>query len=286
MNFKFKKKEQVYFEEEGHKYTDGKGQQYTSVTTVLKNYYPPFEGDYYSTYKAVKDTLENLGPNVWWKYKSQAGGWKEVVGFFAKNKKKLDKVVLERIAVRKQYYLDLWEAERIYSADLGTKQHNILENLLLKSPKIKLANNSVADVSPADLLSIQGFDQGASTVHPELLLWNKQHMIAGQADRVDRQKMQVHIKDYKTCKEIEFEAFMGQTMLGPLKELPNTNYSKFTVQLSTYGWMLEQIGYEVIGCTMNHIDRHTGKHIKDYPLAYRPDLVEAMLEDFSSRRAV
>jgi len=285
MKFKLKAKKQVYFEEEGHKYHDGYGNKYTSVTTLLSQYAPKFDGEYWSSYKAIKDTFENVGWRIWKEYKSKAGGWEGVVKYFNKNKKALDKTILERIAVRKQYYIDLWETERTYAADLGTKHHNDLEKLFLNNKTMKLDNNQVADVSPADLLSIQGFDQGESTVHPELLLWNAFYRIAGQADVVERQGKKIHIKDYKTCKEIEFSAFMNQKMFEPIHELPNTNYSKFTMQLSTYAWMLEKLGYEIVGLTIIHIDRETGKHIRDYPLAYRKDLVEAMLEDYSTKAA-
>jgi hypothetical protein len=46
--------------------------------------------------------------------------------------------------------------------------------------------------------------------------------------------------------------------------------------------MLEQVGYEVIGCTMIHLSRDDGSHICDYPLAYRKDLVEKMLEHYKA----
>jgi hypothetical protein len=280
MKFKFKQKDKVYFEEEGHKYSDGRGREYTSVTTLLKDYCPPFESDYWSDYKAIKDTLENIGYRTWKDFKDSAGGWESVVKYFKKSRKKLDQVVLDRIATRKQYYLDLWDDEREYAAELGTKHHNDLEQLLLNTPKIQLDNMELATTSPADLISIQGFDQGESIIHPELLLWNEKYRIAGQADVVERTGKKIHIKDYKTCKEIEMKAFMDKTFFSPLQELPNTNYSKFTMQLSTYGWMLEELGYEITGLTIIHIDRHTGNHVRDYPLAYRKDLVELMLDDY------
>ena len=102
----------------------------------------------------------------------------------------------------------------------------------------------------------------------------------GQADVVERIGDEVHIKDYKTSKSIDFEAFMDNKMLEPVQELPDTNYSKFTLQLSLYGWMLEELGYKIKSLTIIHLDRITGNPIQDYPLAYRKDLVTKLLEHY------
>ena len=285
MNFKFKAQpERVSFEEKGHKYTGKNGHNYTSVTTLLSEYHEKFKSDYWSDYKSIKDIMMNTGGSIWFRYKNAAGGWDKVVDYFKKHKAKLDKKILSQIADRKQHYLDNWEYEREHAAKLGTMHHNDLESLLLNTPKILIAKDRIADVSPADLLDLQGFTAGEHHVHPELLLWNEHFRIAGQADVVERDGNQVHIKDYKTCKKIDFEPFMHKRMFAPLDELPDMNYSKFTMQLSTYGWMLEQIGYEVVGCTMIHINRETGEHIESYPLAYRKDLVIKMLEDHERKR--
>ena len=288
MRYKFKHKDQVTFTEEGHIYKDNKGKQYTSVTTLIKDYSNPFEGDYYSTYKAVKDTFEGMGWRIWKDYKVKAGGWEGVVDYFNKNRKTHDKEIISRVVARKKYYVDLWEEERDHAGKLGTAAHNDLEQLLLSNKQVKLDRRSksgnIADISPADLLSIQGFDQGGTVVHPELLLWNKEFMLAGQADVVERLGNIVHISDYKTCKEIQMEPFMDKHMKGPLSSLPDMNYSKFTIQLSTYAWMLEEIGYEIGSLTINHIDRNTGKPIRNYPLAYRRDLVIKMLNDYAIKR--
>jgi len=286
MNFRFKAQpEKVSFKEKGHKYTGRNGHDYTSVTTLLSEYYKPFDTQYWSDYKSVKDILLNAGGSIWYRYKQAAGGWEGVVAYFRVNRKKLSPVLLNQIEVRKQKYLSDWEYEREHAAKLGTMHHNDLESLLLSNKKVRISKDKIANVSPADLLDLQGFTQGEHHVHPELLLWNEHFRIAGQADVVERDGMQVHIKDYKTCKKIEMEPFMGARMYEPIDELPDMNYSKFTMQLSTYGWMLEQIGYEVIGCTMIHIKRETGEHVESYPLAYRKDLVIKMLEDYDSKRA-
>ncbi len=279
MNFKFKntkQPEKVVFTEKGHIYEKG-DEPYISVTTLLKNYTKPFDSDYWSTYKAVKDVLEEKGE--WRKFKWDAGGWETVVDEYRSRK---HPHYTKDIEARKVWYLEKWDAERVYAADLGNKAHADLEGDMLNAKRIKLDNGRIAGVTASDILDMQGFDNGENHLFTELLLWNDQFKIAGQADIVERQDKKVHIKDYKTSKVIEMEPFMDAHFLFPLEELVDTNYNKFTIQLSTYGWMLEQQGYEVTGLTMIHLDRMTGDHIQDYPLAYRPDLVRKMLNHYAS----
>lgn len=281
MNFKFQNQSKVTFEEKGHTYTNGKGQKYKSVTTVLGDYSHKFDTAYWSTYKAVKDVM--VGINLFHRYKQAAGGWDKVPDYYIRNKNKLDETIKNNIETKRAWYVAEWKKESEYAAKLGNMHHKDLEGLMLSHKKIDLGQKRYANVSAADLLDFQGFTDFDNSAHTELLLWNDRFRLAGQADLVERTGMQVHIKDYKTCKKIELEPFMDRHMFEPLQFLPDMNYSKFTMQLSTYGWMLEQIGYEVVGLTMVHIDRITGNHIKDYPLAYRPDLVIKMLEHHDSK---
>jgi len=284
MKFKFNTPEpaNVTFTKKGHKYRDQKGKEYVSVTTLLKEYYKPFDTQYWSTYKGCKDVLERI--NLWSRYKQKAGGWQMVVEYFRRNGHKLDAAVYKRILDRKQWYITEWKNEGDIASILGNKQHDTLEKLVLNHKKIRIGSRKVAKVSPATLLDMQGFVHTGNSVHPELLLWNEKYRLAGQADLVEKEGNDIVIKDYKTCKEIKMEPFMGTMMKEPLQYLPDTDYSKFTMQLSTYGWMLEQLGYTVRGIVMIHIHRVTGEIIKEYPMAYRPDLVEQMLENYERKR--
>ena len=267
------------FQENGHVYKNTAGQRYISVTTLIGKYVPEFNADYWAQYKAIKDVFENMG--MWRKFKGAAGGWEHVVKHYNKYAHTLDLVLRRQVNERKQEYLDMWKLEGDKACKIGTRHHKQLESDMLNSRRVSLANGQ-ADISAGDLLSIQQFDRGTNGVYTELLLWNDRYRIAGQADLVERYNKDVHIKDYKTFKRVEFEAFMDKKLKPPLNELPNTNYAKATMQLSTYGWMLEQAGFNVIGLTMIHLDRNDGSLIEEYPLAYRKDLVIKMLNDYES----
>lgn len=196
MKFKFSKAPaNVTFTEKGHKYSDQNGKEYISVTTLLGQYHKPFDTEYWSTYKGVKDTLEKI--NIWGRYKSTAGGWQGVVSYFNKNGYKLDKNIRDRIATRKQFYVTSWKDEGDLACKLGNIQHNSLEKLVLSHKKISIKGKRVADVSPATLLDMQGFCRTGNSIHPELLLWNEKYRLAGQADLVEKTGNEVVIKDYK-----------------------------------------------------------------------------------------
>jgi hypothetical protein len=300
MKFNFKdiqnpqpgKPDKVTFQEKGHKYTGSDGRTYTSVTTLLSAYYPPFEGEKWSLYKAIKDEYTSISEPTWKAFRQKAGGWipalkgDNIIKYYKDNRHTIPSQIRNNIAVRKDAYLKEWKAEGELACKLGTGHHNSLEQLVLSSKRIDIGRGQIATTSPGDLLKLQGLlGDDRPQVFTELLLWSEKYRLAGQADLVEKpSRGKIHIKDYKSFKEVQLEAFMDETFYEPLQELPNTNYSKATMQLSTYGYMLELLGYEIVGCTMIHIDRISGAHIKDYPLAYRRDLVIKMLEDYDKRR--
>ena len=50
----------------------------------------------------------------------------------------------------------------------------------------------------------------------------------------------IHIYDWKrTKKDIAMVGFRGQTGLGPLAHIPDTNYFHYCIQLNTYKYILE-----------------------------------------------
>lgn len=103
-------------------------------------------------------------------------------------------------------------------------------------------------------------------LYPELLLWNDEYQIAGQGDEPYIEsiglKRYVDIKDFKTNKEIKMESYKDwkkgyQMMQGPLKHLQCCTYTHYQLQLSLYGWMLEQHGYIVRNLIVEHYPLRT-----------------------------
>ena len=94
-------------------------------------------------------------------------------------------------------------------------------------------------------------------------------------DWVRKKGRQVWIKDYKTSKEITKEAFRDEKLKFPLDGLLNANWHIYAMQLSTYGWMMERCGYEVMGLDVIHTRTET-----TYNMPYLRDHVKRMMEDY------
>ena len=261
----------IVFEERNHTYTHAiSGLEYISVTTLVDKYKKPYDSDYWSLYKALKDVLTAAGK--WYMYKKKAGGWDKTVKFFKKHEAGL---FTPKVQERQYWYLKKWADEKELACYLGTTFHDDLESL---TNSIRHVNDedSIYEIYPGEVLSKQGFvTDGMFT---EILLFNDKFRIAGKADRVLRKSKKVVIKDYKTCKDISNEPFMERRMLRPLHSLYDTKFNHIMMQLSTYGWMLEGYGYKVAGLEVNHADRVTGAPIADIAIPYRPDLVKKMVE--------
>lgn len=101
----------VTFTEKDHSYNHTEtAEKYTSVTTLIAQFSPKFKVDYWSIYKAIKDTLEPIGK--WYGLKKAAGGWEEVVKYFSQYY--LDFTTLDErkaIANRQVWYKEKWAKE-------------------------------------------------------------------------------------------------------------------------------------------------------------------------------
>ena len=270
----------VAYNDKKHIYVNTNNKRrYISVTTLVHKYVPEFKAAYWSTYKAVKDVMENKDPDLWYKYKRQAGGWEKVVDYYNKKSSKTNKSLKNAVDLRAAWYLEQWDRTRDHACELGTAIHNELEGAAYTSQKIRedIVNY---DVSQENILALQDFT--TNRVYPELLIYNDEFMVAGQADKVFKHGNVVDIHDYKTCKKIDIEGFRGETLLAPFTNIPNANYWIYTLQLSMYGWMLEQLGYQVRDLKMHWIygddpESDVRDKVKTFDLEYMPTEVEQMM---------
>lgn len=267
----------INFDPVKHEYTS-KGRIYDSVTKVISLYENPFDSQYWSVYKACKDVIiEQIGEKDWKLYKREAGGWDKVPSFYKAHGHELHK----EIQARKAYYLNLWYEKKVSSALKGTAVHAAKEKEV-KSHKHVSSSVSGATVSltvsSGQLLAEQNFVD--DRVYAELIISNDHFHIAGTADIVEKHGKVIHILDYKTSEEIDRHAFMDATMKFPLQSLPDCNYYHFTMQFSTYAWMLSELGYTVGSLTLEHLLPPDYKEKVNIPITYRPDLVELMLKHY------
>lgn len=73
----------------------------------------------------------------------------------------------------------------------------------------------------------------------------------------------------------------------PLSNLMDTNFWHYTMQLSTYMYMLQYLkpNLKCKGLMLIHIDKETGKETK-YPVEYLKDDVERMIKHFKKKQKI
>ena len=280
----------IAFIEETHKYFDVTNPDavFTSVTTLIHNYTQPFDKEFWSAYKA----LEKLLPKDAWNLEKKS----------LLNMKKFDKVLLEAYNIsendfnrEQQLVLDDWDNENRKSCDRGTKIHADLENSFYSKKKdISLSKFEIGgkfecrkDYQALDL---------ENGVYPEYLISRVSEdgklRIAGQIDLLVKKGNKIIIADWKTNKKIETKSYFNNKtktsvkMKFPLNTLDDVNYWHYTLQLSTYAWMIQKLNpeFEIEDLVLVHFDHADNMTV--YHLPYLKNEVIKMLNHFKKETAL
>lgn len=270
----------VAYNDEAHSYWNvNDNEKYISVTTLIHKFVQPFDRDFWSAYKA----LEKLIPKDSWAIEKKS----------LLASKRFDKELLALYDIsendfnrEQQSILDAWDEKTRLSCERGTKIHAELENALYKAgANVSLKKYGIGgkfecrkDYTELDL---------PYGVYPEYLISRQSDdgilRIAGQIDLLVKNGNDIIICDYKTNEKIDMKAgFNTQTkssakMLYPLNNLDDCNYYHYTLQLSTYAWMIQKLNpdFKIKDLILIHYD-HSG-NVTQYHLDYLKDEVERML---------
>ena len=280
----------IAFIEETHKYFDvtNPDAKFTSVTTMIHEYTQPFDKEFWSAYKA----LEKLLPKDVWNVEKKS----------LLNSKKFDKVLLELHSItendfnrEQQGILDEWDNENRKSCERGTKIHADLENSFYsKKNDISLSKFEIGgkfecrkDYSDLDI---------ENGVYPEYLISRVSEdgklRIAGQIDLLVKKGNKIIIADWKTNKKIETKSFFNSKtktsvkMKFPLNNLDDVNYWHYTLQLSTYAWMIQKLNpeFEIEDLVLVHFDHSDNMTV--YHLPYLKTEVVKMLNHFKKESSL
>ena len=271
----------IAFEEDAHIYYDvtKPDQQFISVTTLIHSFTQPFDKDFWSAYKA----LEKLLTKEDWAIEKKS----------LLSTKKFDKVLLELHDIsendfnrEQQAILDAWDEENRKSCERGTKIHADLENSFYKKKKdIDISKYHIGGKFECKkdyyILDIE------NGIYPEYLISRVSEdgklRIAGQIDLLVKKGNKIIIGDWKTNKKIETKSFFDNKskssakMKYPLNHLDDCNYNHYTLQLSTYAWMIQKLNpeFEIEDLVLVHFDHNDNMTV--YHLPYLKDEVIKML---------
>ena len=271
----------IAFEEEAHIYYDitQPEQKFISVTTLIHSFTQPFDKEFWSAYKA----MEKLLPKESWTIEKKS----------LLNTKKFDKSLLELYNIseddfnrEQQAILDAWDEENRNSCERGTRIHAELENSFYSKKKnIDLSKYQVGGkfecVKDYNTLDLE------NGVYPEYLISRVSDdgklRLAGQIDLLVKKGNKITILDWKSNKKIEEKSFFNTKtrssakMKYPLNNLDDCNLKHYTLQLSTYAWMVQKLnpGFEIEDLVLVHFDHNDNMTV--YHLPYLKDEVIKML---------
>ncbi len=173
--------------------------------------------------------------------------FKEKLDWDAIAKKSAAKATKAGTPTTKQDILDKWANKRDRSSEVGTLFHSIRETELINEHQPifydVICSKKFSTYGDNDKLSIPINELENNTVYPELMIYDIEHMICGQSDKVIVVDNKIHIWDYKTDAEISFKGYSSEwvkprKLLGPLSHLDDVNGNIYSVKMSLYMYML------------------------------------------------
>ena len=276
----------VAFNDLNHKYWDitDESKKYISVTTLIERYGQPFDEYFWSKYKALQkidpDAFRMEKKNLLLKKK-----WnKEILKTYGISENEFEKV--------RKDILNEWKQKNEEACKRGTKIHADIENSFYINPNNKELEKFVKGGKFVCKKNYTDLDLEYG-VYPEYLIYRESDdgilLLAGQVDLIIKKGNHITIVDHKTNEHIDTQGFYNSVtkstvkMKYPLNKLDDVNFWHYTMQLSTYAWMLQKINPDFIidDLILNHYD-HQGNN-RLYHCEYLKKEVEKMLAHYKKQ---
>ena len=284
-----KKNGAVSFCEDAHAYwlNGDENNRCISVTTLIGMFHEKFDANFWGRYKA----LEKLLPKD---------------AFYIEKKKllttkKFDDTIIDRYDIDRLTFntmvndiIDGYDEEKRKACERGTKYHLEQEMRFYDGKPHELSKFGLGGTFTCKPKSYDlDVDRG---VFPEYLIYRESPdgilKIAGQIDLLIKDGNTFTIVDYKTNGKIDKKGFFDQNtkttkkMFYPLNNLDDTNFSHYTMQLSTYAWMVEQLNpkYKIGGLYLFH-HAHDGSDIIS-DVEYKKQSVIRMLQFYKKQKKI
>jgi len=197
----------IYFTDSNHTYTDEAGTPYISVSGLAHLFEPEKDWDSITERYAKKNGLTVDEVKEDWETKEEIGTMVGTMIHEGKEKELINTV--------NPYFRGI--------------PHKIIQCPIREGRKVSIEITKLEN----------------NTCYPEIILHSEKEKVAGQADVVYVTDGYVHLRDYKTDKEIEFGGFctpsgLPETLKAPVSHLEDCNYSLYSLKMSTYMYMILQ----------------------------------------------
>lgn len=243
-----------------------------SVTCLLQQYHI-FDRDFWLDYKA----LESIIPEEQFsaiKIKLMRSG--KVMGTLIPDK--------EQFQIKRTEIDQEWKQKTEQAKLDGIKIHEMLQQAVTSDP---IYCKNVFGL-PIDNLQIVGDTQilekdGIYTECKMEFPIDDYGIIVGIADVIIKQGNKIKIIDYKTSDKIEKKARYDmkmkhkKTFSYPINSIEDCNFNSYTLQLSIYAWILQQLNptFEIESLEIYHI--RNNKLVKIYQTEYWKDVVDKLI---------
>lgn len=254
----------LYFDEPEHKYTDSLGNSYKSTTTLLHEYQPKFDKDYW-----LKKKAKDLGISAARLEKQ----WQDITNEACERGTRIHNGIEDGIRDLSMFYDAVKRIRNDNSMITVADINDINDNVkpLDLNAFIEATNNKYPDVYKVfDYYISNGYK-----IYSEIGIFLPHVLISGTIDILILREDQFVIGDWKTNRGgLKFESgyykkdkstkppqttdiWVPKTegLLPPLAHLPNCNGSIYNMQLSVYAFAVETIlGIPNAGLWLCHID--------------------------------
>lgn len=277
-----KENEEAVFFDDTHEYYEKKtGRKGISVTTLIGEYEQPFDGDFWASYKALEQLMDM---QTWIQIKKVLLSTKK---FDHRYITKFN-IPEEEFLKKKQEILDSYEEKKRIACERGTKIHAAIEeSLYKKDPSIKkFGIGGYLDVYEGNYSR-----ELKNGVYPEYMISYSDDdiFLIGQVDLLIIDSKEVIIQDHKTNSKIDMKSYYNQNtkqsvkMKYPLNNLDDCNYMHYTMQLSIYAWMVQQIhpDYKIKRLALHWIDHDNNE--KFIECEYLKTEVERLLSHYKKQ---
>ena len=274
----------VFFDDTHEYFYKPTGEKGISVTTLIGEYSQPFDENFWSAYKALEEVCDM---QTWIPLKKVLLARKKF------NEKILDKLDIDRklFDEKRTAILQSYEDKRRISCERGTEIHSILEQALYKrDPSIK--KYGFGDKLP--VFEGEYSRKLPDGIYPEYMIAYRDDDIClvGQIDLLIIEDGTIQIQDHKSNAKLEFKSYYNSAtkssvkMKPPLQNIDDANGQHYTLQLSIYAWMVQQIHpeYEVKRLCIHWIDHDNNEKFIDVP--YLKDDVERLIKHYKKQKKI
>ena len=257
----------LYFDEPAHKYTDNCGNNYISTTTIIHEYVPKFDSNYWAKYKAKEEntSIKDI-KNQWDAIKNKACDMGNVYHNSFEDGIRQNSKFFKAI----KYLNELGNNQMVTVADLDVIDNHV------KTLDIKEFIDRTENKYPEIYKVFQYYTERDYKIYSEIGAFLPKYLISGTIDILPIREDGFVILDWKTNRTgLRFQAGYYRkdkstrpaqetdewvhkpedVLLPPFGGLPNCNGITYSLQLNMYAMMVHLItGLQCKGMALCHIE--------------------------------